>query len=99
MTAEAKTSPSIQVDIDDETAQGVYSNLVLSNVTPEEFALDFLYLQPNAPKARVRSRVVLTPRHAKRFAQMLLNNITDYEKQFGPIIDGPAAPGINLSFN
>jgi hypothetical protein len=89
----------IQVDIDDPTAQGAYSNLVLSNITPEEIVLDFLYMQPQVSKARVRSRVIMTPRHAKRLMAMLAANIADYETQFGPILDDPAKPGITLSFN
>jgi hypothetical protein len=100
MTAPTPTPPAqIQVDIDDITAQGVYTNLVLSNVTPEEVVLDFVYAQPNVPKAKVRSRVIMSPRHAKRLAGLLQVNITEYEKQFGIITDEPQKPGITLSFN
>jgi len=100
-TPEPNNGPShqIQVDIDDATAQGVYSNLVLSNVTSEEVVLDFVYAPPNAPKAKVRSRVIMTPRHAKRLAGLLQVNIAEYEKQFGIITDEPQKPGITLSFN
>lgn len=100
MNAPETTPPQqIQVDIDEVTAQGVYTNLVLSNVTPEEIVLDFVYAQPNAPKAKVRSRVIMSPRHAKRLAGLLQINIAEYEKQFGIITDEPQKPGITLSFN
>ena len=48
------------------TAQGAYCNLVLINHNENEFVLDFAYLQPAAPRARVRARVISSPRHTKR---------------------------------
>ena len=99
--SEKKPRPeqNIQVDLDEETAQGVYSNFAISNYNQEEFVLDFAFLQPLMPKGKIRSRVILNPKSAKRLAIMLQNNVTDYERKFGPILDDNNAPGIHLSFN
>ncbi|MCK5533590.1 DUF3467 domain-containing protein [bacterium] len=75
----------IQIDLDEITAQGIYSNLASISHTESEFTMDFIYLQPQAPKAKVRNRVIISPGHAKRFFQALEDNIKKYEKQFGSI--------------
>src|SRR4051812_30461345 len=77
--------PQIQIDIDEATAQGAYSNLVLINHNDAEFVLDFAYLQPSAPRARVRSRVISSPRHTKRLLRALEVNLRRYEERFGKI--------------
>src|SRR3954451_5671761 len=86
--------PQIQIDLDEVTAQGAYSNLVLLNHNDNEFVLDFAYVQPGAPRARVRARMILSPRHAKRLARALETNIRRYEERFGRIEDiEPPATG------
>ena len=75
----------IQIDIDETTAQGAYSNLVLLNHNDNEFVLDFAYVQPGAPRARVRARIIFSPRHAKRLARALEANLRRYEDRFGRI--------------
>ncbi|MDD5655696.1 MAG: DUF3467 domain-containing protein [Elusimicrobia bacterium] len=96
---EQKTGP-LQVDIDDETARGIYSNLALITHSETEFLLDFLFMQPNAPKAKVLARVVSSAVHAKRLLWALKDNIDKYEARFGPIAagEGPdqAPPPANL---
>jgi hypothetical protein len=77
--------PQIQIDLDEATAQGCYSNLVLINHGENEFVLDFAYLQPAAPRARVRSRVISSPRHTKRLLRALEINVRRYEERFGKI--------------
>lgn len=82
----------IQIDIDEATAQGVYSNLVLINHTDNEFLLDFAFLQPTGPtgpRARVRARIVSSPRHTKRLLSALQANVQRYEERFGRIEDIP----------
>jgi hypothetical protein len=81
----------IQVDLDEATAQGVYANLVLINHTDAEFILDFSFLQPSAPQARVRARIISSPRHTKRLLRALESNIARYEERFGKI-DEPLEP-------
>lgn len=94
--AEPKTQPpaqvQLQVDADDATAQGVYANLAGVSHTETEFVLDFLFLQPNQPKARLRSRVLSSPVHTKRLLAALADNIRKYEAHFGPIPDTPTLP-------
>jgi hypothetical protein len=77
--------PPIQIDLDEVTAQGAYSNLVLINHSDSEFVIDFAFLQPAAPRARVRARIIASPRHTKRFLQALKANLDRYEERFGAI--------------
>ena len=82
----------LQIDLDEVTAQGAYSNLVLINHNDNEFVLDFAYLQPGAPRARVRSRVISSPRHTKRLLRALEFNIRRYEERFGKIDEPETIP-------
>jgi hypothetical protein len=84
MSDEPKPAP-IQLQIDDTTAQGTYANLVMINHSENEFVLDFAYLQPTGRTAKVRSRIVSSPRHTKRLLQALLKNVERYEERFGVI--------------
>ena len=85
-------APQIQIDVDETTAQGSYSNLVLINHNENEFVLDFAYIQPSAPRARVRSRIISSPRHTKRLMRALEVNLRRYEERFGKI-DEPSDAG------
>ncbi|MBE7448535.1 MAG: DUF3467 domain-containing protein [Kofleriaceae bacterium] len=84
-------APKIQMQLDDDVAQGIYSNLVLINHTENEFVLDFAFLQPSSPRARVRSRVVSSPRHTKRLLRALQKNLERFEERFG-VIDAGELP-------
>jgi len=75
----------LQIDLDDVTAQGAYCNFAIVNHSDTEFVIDFIYLQPMQPKAKVRSRIITTPKHAKKLVNALLENIKRYEDKFGPI--------------
>ncbi len=77
--------PRIQLHLDEALAQGVYSNLLLINHTETEFVLDFAFLAPGPPVAKVRSRVIASPRHAKRLLVALQKNLQRYEERFGVI--------------
>ena len=76
---------NINFELDENTAQGSYSNLVIVNHSPTEFVLDFKNVMPGSPKAKVRSRIILTPQHAKRFLSALEENLSKYESSFGEI--------------
>ena len=65
----------INIELDEKTAEGIYSNLAVINHSSSEFVVDFITLMPGPPKAKVRSRIVLTPEHAKRFLKALGENI------------------------
>lgn len=88
-----QNQPQLQIEIDEATARGVYTNMALIAHSETEFLLDFLFLQPQTPKTKVLSRIVTSPVHAKRFLEALRDNIAKYEARFGPINAGaPAAP-------
>lgn len=75
----------INIELKDDIAEGVYSNLAIISHSPTEFVVDFVRLMPNTPKGKVKSRVILTPDHAKRLMRTLADNIAKYEAQFGTI--------------
>lgn len=87
----------INVELSEEIAEGIYSNLAIINHSASEFVLDFIKIMPGVPKARVKSRIVLTPQHAKRFLRALQENIARYEKQHGEVKD-VEQPNIPLNF-
>ena len=76
---------SINVEIDEKTAEGIYSNLAVINHSASEFVVDFVSIMPATPKAKVKSRVVLTPEHAKKLVKALQNNIANFEAAHGEI--------------
>ena len=82
---EPNKSLQLQVEMDDATAQGMYANLAGVTHSETEFIFDFLFLQPNQPKAKLRSRIISSPVHTKRFMMALLENIKRYEERFGSI--------------
>lgn len=75
----------IQIEIDESVAQGIYTNLALISHSETEFILDFIFLQPQVPKAKVRSRIITSPSHAKKILAALEDNIKKYESRFGKI--------------
>ncbi len=81
----APPASKLQVQIDDDIAQGAYSNLVLLNHTENEFVLDFAFIQPTNGRAKVRTRVISSPRHTKRLLHALQKNLERYEERFGTI--------------
>ena len=82
---EETKKPEIQIEIDDITAQGIYVNLAMIGHSEGEFVIDFIFMQPQTPKAKVRGRVITSPGHAKRLLAALQDNIAKYETRFGPI--------------
>jgi hypothetical protein len=78
-------SVQVQIQVDDDVAQGVYSNFALVSHTDAEFTLDFAYLQPQAPRAKVRARVITSPKHVKRLILALQDNLAKYEAAHGTI--------------
>ena len=80
----------IQIEIDPITANGVFVNMAMVNHTETEFTLDLAYIQPQAPKATVRARVITTPKHLKRLLHAIQDNLARYESRFGKIDLGDA---------
>ena len=87
----------INIELDEATAQGEYSNLAIINHSPSEFVVDFVAIMPGTPKAKVKSRIILTPEHAKRFHSALADNIRRYEDSHGEI-HSKDPPTIPLNF-
>lgn len=75
----------IKIEIDEQTAGGIYVNSALISHSQTEFVMDFLFLQPQTPKAKVRSRIITSPSHAKRLLLALQDNLKKYEERFGKI--------------
>jgi predicted transcriptional regulator len=89
-----KKPNEINIELPEEIAEGVYSNLAIITHSHSEFVLDFVRMMPNVAQAKVKSRVILTPQHAKRLMMALRDNIKRYEESFGTIqdIDGGIPP-------
>ncbi|RLD30365.1 MAG: DUF3467 domain-containing protein [Bacteroidetes bacterium] len=83
----------ISIELSEEVAQGVYSNLAVITHSSSEFVVDFVRVMPGVPKAQVKSRVILTPEHAKRLLLALQDNVKKYEAIHGPIKDVQGAGG------
>jgi hypothetical protein len=79
---------SLQLEIDEATSRGIYTNLAMITHSETEFLIDFLFLQPRSDKSKVLSRLVSSPIHAKRLLWALNDNIAKYEKRFGTIPAG-----------
>jgi hypothetical protein len=75
----------LQIDLDPAVANGVFVNLAMVNHTETEFTLDLMYLQPQAPRAVVRARAIMTPKHTKRLLLALQANLEKYESTFGKV--------------
>ncbi|NOT38528.1 MAG: DUF3467 domain-containing protein [Saprospiraceae bacterium] len=99
MENQNKNSNEINIELPEEIAEGLYSNLAIISHSHSEFVLDFIRLMPNIPKAKVKARIVLTPQHAKRLLKALSDNISKYESQFGMIQDPEPQQFPPMSFN
>lgn len=89
MSEKKPTEVKLQIQLDDDVAQGAYSNLAVINHTDGEFIVDFLFVQPQTTRAKVRSRVILSPGHFKRLIRAMEDNLGRYEKQHGSVNPGP----------
>ncbi len=87
----------LNIEISEEVADGIYSNLAIITHSNSEFVLDFVRVMPGVPKAKVRSRVLLTPQHAKRLMRALADNISKFEAVHGTI-QGSDLPEVPMTF-
>ena len=97
---EKKNPTQINVELKEDVAQGTYSNLAIITHSPSEFIIDFIRIMPGITKAEVKSRIILTPEHAKRLLHALKDNIAKYESVHGPIkqAEGQGDMAIPLNF-
>ena len=95
----AEYKKGLNIELTEDIAEGIYSNLAIINHSPSEFVVDFIKVMPGVPKAKVKSRVVLTPQHAKRLLKALSDNIAKFESQHGSIKNIESHSNIPLSFS
>lgn len=85
MDEKKQKQQQLNIELSEEVAQGIYSNLAVITHSSSEFVVDFVRIMPGIPKANVKSRVILTPEHAKRLLMALQDNIKKFESVHGPI--------------
>ena len=98
---ENKNQPQPQqmdIELPEEIADGIYSNLAIIGHSNQEFVVDFVKVMPGIPKAKVKSRIILTPQHAKRLVKALAENVRKFEQMHGEINDVEANPGFPMNF-
>jgi len=88
----------INIELSEEIAEGVYANLAMIAHSSSEFVIDFIRLMPGVPKAKVKSRIVVTPEHAKRLLTALQDNIQKYENTFGEVKQSDDVPKFPINF-
>ena len=98
MDEQANQENQINIELSEEVAEGTYSNLAVITHSNTEFVLDFIRLMPGVPKARVKSRIILTPEHAKRFMRALEENVEKFEALNGRIKINEEPPGFPMNF-
>ncbi len=87
MDMQEEEQHQLNIELSEEIAEGTYANLAVITHSNAEFVVDFVNVMPGLPKAKVKSRIILTPQHAKRFMKAMLDNIKKYESVHGPIQD------------
>ena len=93
--ADEKKNPKqgqINIELDEKVAHGIYSNLAIINHSVSEFVIDYVSIMPGVPKSKVKSRIILTPQHAKRFLKALNENVKRFENAHGEIKDYDQPP-------
>ena len=88
----------INIELNEETAEGTYANLAIIQHSSSEFVLDFIRIMPGVPKGRVKSRIVMSPEHAKKLMRALGENIAKHENTFGLIREDNSQQGFPLNF-
>ena len=96
MSDQKENQKGLNIELSEEVAEGVYSNLAIITHSPSEFIFDFIRIMPGVPKGRVKSRIVMTPEHAKKLLRALNDNISKYEKKYNKIKDFDEFPKFPL---
>lgn len=94
-----KNENQMNIELTEDVASGIYSNLAIITHSPSEFVLDFVQIMPGIPKGKVKSRVIMNPENAKRFLKALSDNVSKFEQNFGTIDEptqGPDFPNMNF---
>jgi len=93
-----KNDNQLNIELSEELAEGIYSNLAIITHSQTEFVTDFIQMMPGMPKAKVRSRVIMSPQNAKRLLRALSDNIQKYEQANGTILDPESTPFPPMNF-
>ena len=96
--AEEKKQQGINIELSEATAEGVYSNLAIITHSSSEFILDYIRIMPGVPKGKVKSRIIMTPEHAKKLHRALSDNLAKYEGSYGKIKESEQLGNIPLNF-
>jgi hypothetical protein len=96
--SEQKEKNQLNIELTEEVAEGTYSNLAIITHSSAEMVIDFIRVMPGVPKAKVKSRILMTPQHAKRLLKALSDNISKYEQAHGEIHDNEGFGGIPMNF-
>jgi hypothetical protein len=101
MDEKNQKTQQLNIELSEEIGQGIYSNLAVITHSSSEFVIDFVRIMPGIPKANVKSRIILTPEHAKRLLMALQDNVKKYESVNGPIKNvksgsNPMMPPLNF---
>lgn len=99
MAEEQEQSNQLNIELSEEIADGEYANLAVITHSVSEFVFDFVKVMPGVPKARVKSRVIMTPQHAKRLMKALADNVSKFEQIHGEIKDLDSGPGGGIPMN
>jgi hypothetical protein len=95
---EQNNDTQLNIELSEEIAEGIFSNLAIITHSNTEFVLDFIRVMPGVPKVRVKSRIILTPEHAKRLLGAMQDNIEKYEMINGRIKTHEEPPGFPMNF-
>ena len=95
---EEQNENQLNIELSEEIAEGIYSNLAIITHSNSEFVLDFIRVMPGVPKAKVKARIVLTPEHAKRLLTAIQDNIEKFENVNGRIKTQPENSGFPMNF-
>ena len=98
MADKEQNQGQLNIELSEEVAEGEYVNLAMIAHSNSEFVIDFIKMMPGVPKAKVKSRIVITPEHAKRLLIALKDNIDKYEKTFGPVKQTDEPPRFPMNF-
>jgi hypothetical protein len=85
MSENQNQNNQLNIELTEDIADGIYSNLAIITHSNSEFVLDFVKVLPGVPKAKVKARILLTPQHAKRLLAALQDNIQKFEAVHGTI--------------
>ncbi|MCD8740521.1 DUF3467 domain-containing protein [Mucilaginibacter roseus] len=95
---EEQNDNQLNIELSEEMAEGIYSNLAIITHSTSEFVLDFIRIMPGVPKAKVKSRIILTPEHAKRLLTAIEENVAKFEAANGRIRIPEDNPGFPMNF-